>query len=96
MTLLSKIWTFLVTEFAYVFTNVAGVFTTILSEIPDDEVAILHKAMKAAGDALLAGKSAEEAFTVGLDTLALQEVGEGSKLLRELLQAFVTATAPKS
>ena len=95
MDFLDKIWTFLKTEFGYVYTSVAGIFNTILSEIPDDEIEILHGAFNAAADKLKAGASAEEAMTEGLNYLEAAEVAEGKKLLRDLLGAFVTATAPK-
>ena len=36
------------TKFAFLFTAVSGVFNTILSEIPDDEISILHGAMSTA------------------------------------------------
>lgn len=85
---------FLETNFSFLFTAVTGIFNTILSEIPDDEIAILHGAMNAVSTKFEAGGTAEEAFTAGLNFAEAAEVGELSKLGRELLQAFVTATVP--
>jgi len=96
MDFLNKIVAFLHTEWDYVFTSVSAIFNTILSEVPDDEIAILHAAMKAAAAKLMAGGSYEEALTEGLNTVGTGEIAELSKLGRELLQAFVTAMAPKA
>lgn len=96
MGLLQTVIGFLKAEFQYIFTAVTGVFNTILSEIPDDEIAILHGAMKVAADALHAGRSAEEAFTDALNYLQQQEMKELSKVGDLLLQAFIQATAPKA
>ena len=94
MGLLSVILTFFETKFAYLFTAVTGAFNTILSEIPDDEIAILHAGMAAAAAKLKAGGTAEEAFTEALNTIGALEKGELSKVGNQLLQAFITATAP--
>lgn len=93
--LLATALAFLEKEFTYVFTAVTGVFNTILSEIPDDEVAILHGAMQTAAASLKAGRSAEEAFSDALNYLQQQEMQELSKVGDLLLQAFIQATAPK-
>jgi hypothetical protein len=94
MNLLSKILPFLETVFSYVYTSVAGAFHTILSEIPDDEIAILHGAMSAASSKLKSGGSIEEAITAGLNYLEAAEVQECKAVLRALLEAFVNAAAP--
>ena len=96
MDFLNKIVAFLHTEFDYLFTSVSAIFNTILSEVPDDEIAILHAAMQAVAAKLAAGASYEEALTEGLNTVGTGEIAELSKLGRELLQAFTTATAPKA
>ncbi len=96
MKLLDTVITFLKTEFDYLFTAVSGIFTTIVSEIPDDEIAILHGAMNTAADSLKAGRSAEEAFSDALNFLQQQELKELSKVGDLLLQAFIQATAPKA
>lgn len=80
--------------FQYLFTAISGAFMTILGEIPNDQVTILHGAMSAATANLKAGGTAETAFTAGLNYFEDAEVQEGKKLLTELLQAFVTASAP--
>ncbi len=93
--LLSTVLTFLKTEFAFLFTAVSGIFNTIISEIPDDEIAILHGAMTTAANSLQAGRNAEEAFSDALNYLQQQEIKELSKVGDLLLQAFIQATAPK-
>lgn len=90
----TTIVTFLETKFAFLFTAVSGIFSTILSEIPDDEIAILHGAMSAASANLAAGGTYETAFTAGLNYAETAEGVEFSKLSTQLLNAFVTATAP--
>lgn len=96
MGLLATITTFLEAKFAYLFTAVSGIFNAIISEIPDDEIAIMHGAMQKASDSLKAGRTAEEAFTDVLNYVEQAELGELSKLGEQLLQAFITATAPKA
>lgn len=94
MSLLATVLTFLETKFAFLFTAVSGIFNTIISELPDDEIAILHGAMTTAANALKAGQSAEDAFTASLNYIQTQEKQELSKVGNQLLQAFITATAP--
>lgn len=94
MDLLDKIWTFLKTEFTYIFTAVSGAFNTILSELPDDEIEILHGAMVTAATSLKNGRTAEEAFSDALNYLQQQEIKELSKVGDLLLQAFIHASAP--
>jgi hypothetical protein len=96
MSLLTTLLAFLETKFAFLFTAVSGVFNTIVSELPDDEIAILHGAMVLAGNDLKAGKSAAETFTDTLNYVGAQEKGELSKVGSQLLQAFITATAPSA
>lgn len=95
-TILSTALTFLETKFAFLFTAVSGIFNAIISEVPDDEIAMLHGALGVAANSLKAGRTAEEAFTDALNWLQQQEVKELSKLGEQLLQAFITATAPKA
>lgn len=87
--------TFLKTEFSFLFTAVSGIFSTIISEIPDDEIAMIHGAMGIAAASLKAGRTAEEAFSDALNWLQQQEIKELTKLGEQLLTAFITATAPK-
>lgn len=96
MELLATVLTFLETKFAFLFTAVSGIFNTIISEIPDDEIAILHGAMTTAANSLKAGRTAEEAFSDALNYLQQQEIKELSKVGDLLLQAFIQATAPKA
>lgn len=96
MNILSTVLTFLETKFAFLFTAVSGIFNTIISEVPDDEIAILHGAMTIAANKLKAGGTAEEAYTATLNYVESAEKGELSKLGDQLLQAFITATATKT
>lgn len=96
MNLLSTVLTFLETKFAFLFTAVTGIFNTILSELPDDEIAILHGAMTTVATSLKAGRSAEESYTDALNYVEQAEKGELSKVGDQFLQAFITATAPKA
>jgi len=96
MNLLSVALTFLENRFSFLFTAVTSIFNTILSEIPDDEIAILHGAMATAASSLKAGKTVEQSYTAALNYIAAQEKQELSKLGDQLLQAFITATAPAS
>lgn len=96
MALLDTILAFITSKFAYVFTAVSGAFATILGEVPDDEIAILHGAMVLAAQDLKNGKSPEQTFTDTLNYVGAQEKGELSKLGEQLLQAFITATTPKT
>lgn len=92
--ILATILTLLETKFAFLFTAVSGIFNTLISEIPDDEIALLHGSMTVAANSLKSGRTAEEAFSDALNWLQQQEVKELSKLGDQLLQAFITATAP--
>lgn len=94
MNLLSIVLTFLEAKFAFLFTAVTGIFNTIISEIPDDEIAILHGAMTTVAASLKAGRGAEGAYTDALNYVAASEMQELSKVGDQLLQAFITATAP--
>lgn len=96
MGLLATIVNLFVSEALSIWSKVSGALTTIVNEIPDDEVTILHDAMKAAAASLQAGDGVEVAFTAGLNTLAKEEGAELSKVGTALLQAFVYATAPKA
>lgn len=96
MNFLATVLTFLETKFEFLFTAVSGIFNTILSELPDDEIAILHGAMTTVANKLKAGGTAEESYTAALNYVAAQEMAELSKLGDQLLQAFITATAPKA
>lgn len=94
MNLLATVLTFLEAKFGFLFTAVTGIFNVILSELPDDEIAILHGAMTTVANSLKAGRTAEEAYTDALNYIQAQEKGELSKVGDQLLQAFITATAP--
>lgn len=94
MGLLETILNLFLSEVLSIWSKVSGAFTTIINQIPDDEVKILHDAMAAASAKLQAGGTAEEAFTEGLNTFAGEEKAELSKVGTALLQAFVYATAP--
>ena len=96
MQLLTTILNFLETKFAYVFTAVTAAVNAILSEIPDDEIGILHGAMLAAGSKLKSGGTAEEALTAALNYAQGQEIAELSKVAMSFLDAFIAATAAKA
>lgn len=93
MGLLTTVLTLLETKFTFLFTAVSSIFATILSEVPDDEITILHGAMTTAAASLKAGRTAEEAFSDALNWLQQQEIKELSKVGELLLQAFIAATA---
>lgn len=96
MKMLTTVLTFLETNFAFLFTAVSGIFNTIISELPDDEIAILHGAMTTAANDLKNGGDVETAFTAALNYVSAQEKAELSKLGNQLLQAFITATSPSA
>jgi hypothetical protein len=89
MAFLDSIWSILKTDFAYLYTNVVGVFSTILSEVPDDEIAILKGAMEIAGASIKAGRTAEETFSDCLNYVQQQEIKEFSKVTELFLQIFI-------
>lgn len=96
MGLLTTVLNLFLSEALSIWSKVSGALTTIVNEIPDDEVTILHDAMAASAAALKAGAGVEEAFTAGLNTFSAEEKAELSKVGTALLQAFVYATAPKT
>lgn len=89
-----SLWQILKTNFGYIYTGVSAAFSTILSEIPDAEIAIMHGAMNVAADNIKAGKSAEECFTAVLNYVETQEIQELSKVAEHLIQAFIASAHP--
>ena len=95
MSWIATILSFLGSEALSIWSKVSGTLTTIVNELADDEVAILHGAMVLAANDLQNGKDAETTFTDTLNYVAAQEKGELSKVGQALLQAFISATAAK-
>jgi hypothetical protein len=89
MEFLDKIWTLLKSEFAYVFTNVSTTINALLSEIPDDEIAIFHSAQNIFADALKAGKGWGEAAADTWTYVENQESAAFGKVSNLLLEAFM-------
>ncbi len=75
--------------FEYLFTAVSGAFNVILSEVPDDEIAIMHGAMDLATQKMHAGATTEETWTAVLNFVAASELQELSKVGDHMLQAFI-------
>lgn len=94
MDFLTKIWTFLKSEFDFVFTNVSGVVSTVLSELPDDVIAALHDATNAFADGIKAGNSYEVAITAGLNVLYKDGVTEAHKIAEQFFTAITLTSKP--
>jgi hypothetical protein len=90
----NSLWNVIKTDFGYIFTGVSAAFSLVISEIPDDEVAIMHGAMGVAADSIKAGRSAEETFSDVLNYVAKQEIQELSKVAEHLIQAFIASAHP--
>lgn len=92
--MISSIITWLASNFS-IFSRVSAVFNLILNELPDDLIGILHAGFTAAAAYLQANPTDPEgAFTAGLNAMEAAGLADGNALLTQLLQAFVTATAP--
>lgn len=89
MPFLDSIWTLLKAKFAYAFTNVSATINALLSEIPDDEIAIFHGAQTVFADAIKAGKSWGDAVAETWTYAENQEQAELGKVSNLLLQAFM-------
>lgn len=95
MDFLTKIAAFLKSEWDYVFTAVSGVFSTILSEIPDDEIAIIHASMQRLEANLTSGKMTPGEAVADTWTYAVDAEGkELTKLGNLALQMFIEKTTP--
>lgn len=77
-----------------IWSKVSGVFTLILNELPDDEVQILHDAVKQFSDDLHAGKTPGEAAANAWAVASNEEGKELSKLGNLLLQAAIEKLSP--
>lgn len=95
MQFLAAVIGWLKTEFSSVFTSLSGAFNAVILELPTDEATILKGALALAATDIAEGKSPEQTFTDTLNYVAAQEGKEMSKLGQQLLQAFITAAAPK-
>lgn len=90
----NSLWTILKTDFGYIFTGVSAAFSTIISEIPDDEIAIMHGAMNVAAESIKTGRTPEECFSDVLNYVQKQEIQELSKVAEYLVQAFIASAHP--
>lgn len=93
---LQAILSVLKTDFGYLFTAVSGAFSIVLSEVPDDEIEIMHGAMNVAADSLKAGRTVEETWSDVLNFVARQQLQELSKVAEHLVLAFIHGAAAKS
>lgn len=89
MDFLKSILSLLQTGADFLFSAVTGSFNFILSEIADDEIAIMHGAMSLASQKLHDGASVEETWTAVLNYIAGSEKQEVSKGAEHFLQAFI-------
>lgn len=94
MTFLSTILAFLQSEALSIWSKVSGAFTTILNEVPDDEIAILHGAQTQFTNDLAAGKSWGEAAADVWTYVKNAEGAELSKVSNLFLQAFIAKFEP--
>lgn len=94
MTILATVIAWLQSTAITIAAKLTGIVSTIVLQIPGDEQAIMHDAFAKAAADLQAGKSPEETFTDTLNLFWAEEKQEASKLSIQLLQAFITATAP--
>lgn len=96
MNILNSMWTLLKDELNYVYSAVSGAFSVILSEVPDDEIAIMKHAMALAAQSLKDGRTVEETWTATLNFVAGSELKELSTVGEHLMLAFIHAVAPKA
>lgn len=89
MDFLKSVLALLESGFAYIFSAVSGAFNVVLSEIPDDEIAIMHGAMALVTQKLHDGASVEETFTAVLNYVAASEKQELSKVAEHFVLAFI-------
>lgn len=92
--LLSTIWNLLKAPFVDGYTAVVAVYNVLLSEIPNDEIAIMLGAKKVFTDALTANKGWGDAAAETWTYVENQEGAELSKVGNLLLQAFIAKFEP--
>lgn len=91
---LSTIVSFFESVALSVWSKVSGTLTTILNEIPDDEIQILHDGMAQFSADLEAGKGFGEAAADLWTSVKGGEKKELSKVANLFLQAFVAKFEP--
>ncbi len=89
-----NLWNIIKAEFGYIYTNVSAAFNMIISEVPDDEIAIMHGAMDVGLASIKAGRSFDEAFSDVLNYVQKQEIQELSKVTEYLVKAFLASAHP--
>jgi hypothetical protein len=77
-----------------VWTKVQGALNTVINEIPDDEIQIMHDGLAQFSADLTAGKSWGDAAADLWTFVENQEGKELSKVANLLLQAFVAKLEP--
>lgn len=91
---LSTILSFFESTAISIWSKVSGAFVTIINEIPDDEVQIMHDGLAQFSADLKAGKSWGEAAADLWTFVANQEGKELSKVSNLLLQAAIAKLEP--
>lgn len=92
--ILNVIGTFFKSLGLSLWTAVSGALTTVLNEVPDDEIAIMHGAMSQFSNDLAAGKSWGEAAADVWTYVQNQEGKELGKVANLFLQAFIAKFEP--
>jgi hypothetical protein len=93
---LAQIAGFLLAQFANVFPNLVGVFSSIVSALPKEEAAALYNALRFFHRRIAAGASWEHAVTATLNVIEGAEYTILSDAAKHLLQAFMHKARPES
>jgi hypothetical protein len=94
MDFLNTILAFFESAALSVWSRVSGVFHTILNELPDDEITIIHDSLGVLSSGLKAGKPFGEAAADALTFALNQEGKELSKVGRLLFDAAIAKLEP--
>lgn len=89
MDFIKSVWSLFQSGFAFFFSAVSGGLNIILSEVADDEIAIMHGAMSLASEKMHGGATWEETWTAVLNLVASSELKELSKVGEHFMQAFI-------
>jgi hypothetical protein len=93
---LAQIAGFLLAQFANVFPNLVGVFSSIVSGLPKEEAGALYKAIRFFHDRIAGGATWETALTATLNEIGGAEYAILSDAAKHLLQAFIHKAKPAS
>jgi hypothetical protein len=89
MDFLKSVLALLKTGVDFLYSAVTGAINVVLSEVPDDEIAIMHGAMALVAQKMHDGATAEETWTAVLNYVAASEKQEVGKVTEHFLQAFI-------